>query len=66
MSQRSSKLLEQVRWAIRERHYSRSTEKAYVSWVRRFILANGKRHPREMGAEEVSAFLGHLAVDRSS
>lgn len=38
------------------------TEEAYVGWVRRFILANGKRHPRELGAREVEAFLTHLAV----
>ncbi|WIG56684.1 MAG: Integron integrase IntIPac [Rhodanobacteraceae bacterium] len=38
------------------------TEEAYVGWVRRFILANGKRHPRELGAREVEAFLTHLAM----
>ena len=45
-------LLDQVRHAIRLRHYNYSTERTYVDWVRRFILANGKRHPRELGAAE--------------
>ena len=41
---------------------TRSTEHAYVHWIRRFILFHGKRHPAEMGALEVEAFLTHLAV----
>jgi integron integrase len=44
-------------------HYSIRTEDAYVQWARRFILFHGKRHPLEMGAREVEAFLTHLAVD---
>jgi len=56
------RLLDQVRAAIRVRHYSPRTEEAYVAWIRRFILFYGKRHPREMGAAEVVAFLSHLAV----
>ena len=51
------KLLDQVREAIRTRHYSYRTEEAYVGWVKRFIPFHGKRHPAEMGAAEVSAFL---------
>ena len=58
------KLLDQVRDAIRLRHYSIRTEKAYVDWCRRFILFHKKRHPREMGEVEVSAYLTHLAVNR--
>ena len=58
------KLLEQVRLSIRARHFSLRTEKAYVDWIRRFILFHGKRHPRDLGAEEVAAFLSHLASDR--
>jgi integron integrase len=46
------------------RHLSRRTEQAYVAWIRRFILFHGKRHPNEMGAAEVVAFLSHLAVRR--
>jgi integron integrase len=61
------KLLDQVRGALRLRHYSPRTEEAYVSWIRRFILFHRKRHPREMGATEVSVFLSSLAVrDRVS
>ncbi|MEQ1898598.1 MAG: integron integrase [Vicinamibacterales bacterium] len=58
------KLLEQVRHAIRVRHYSRRTEAAYAHWIRRFIVHQRKRHPREMGAPEVAAFLSWLAVDQ--
>ena len=59
------KLLDQVRERIRTKHFSIRTEDAYVQWVRRFILFHGKRHPKEMGAAEVEAFLTHLAVDRT-
>ena len=58
------RLLDQVREGIRVRHFSLRTEDAYVDWVRRFVLFHGKRHPREMGAVEVQAFLSHLAVER--
>jgi integron integrase len=57
------RLLDQVREAIRVKHYSMRTEKAYVDWVRRFILFHNKRHPAEMGAHEVERFLSHLAVE---
>ena len=56
------KLLEQVRDLIRTRHYSYRTEEAYLNWIRQYILFHGKRHPTEIGAAEVSAFLTHLAV----
>ncbi len=59
------KLLDRVRIAIRTRHYSPRTEEAYVMWIRRYILFHGKRHPSSMGADEVNAFLSHLAVDRT-
>jgi site-specific recombinase XerD len=59
------KLLDQVRERIRTKHYSIRTETQYVQWIRRFILFHGKRHPKEMGAAEVEAFLSHLAVDRT-
>lgn len=58
------KLLDRLRVHLRTRHYSIRTEAAYVDWVRRFILFHGKRHPQEMGALEVEAFLSHLAVER--
>jgi len=56
------KLLDQVRRAIRLRHYSRRTEEAYTYWIRRFILHHGKRHPRELGTDHVASFLAWLAV----
>src|SRR5437867_1274082 len=56
------KLLDQVRDAIRARHYSRRTEECYVGWIRRFIVFHGKRHPMQMGEAEITAFLSALAV----
>ncbi|MBE7459544.1 MAG: integron integrase [Zoogloeaceae bacterium] len=56
------KLLDQVRGKIRLKHYSIRTEQTYVDWIKRFILHFGKRHPRELGAADVEAFLTHLAV----
>lgn len=57
------RLLDQVRAAIRTRHYSYRTEETYVGWIRRFILFHGKRHPAEMGKTEITAFLTSLAVE---
>lgn len=56
------RLLQEVRNRLRVKHYSLRTESAYLGWIRRFILANGKRHPRTMGAEEVEGFLTALAT----
>jgi integron integrase len=56
------RLLDQVRGKIRLKHYSLRTEQAYVDWIKRFIRHFGKRHPRELGASDVEAFLTHLAV----
>lgn len=56
-------LLDRVRAACRVRHFSVRTEEAYVGWVRRFVLFHGRRHPRGLGAEEVAAFLSHLATE---
>ncbi len=56
------RLLDQVREAVRARHYSRRTEKAYIHWIKRYIFFHGKRHPAELGASEVTAFLTSLAV----
>ena len=58
------KLLTRLREHLRTRHYSIRTEEVYVDWARRFIFFHGKRHPADMGAAEVEAFLTHLAVDR--
>jgi integrase len=57
------RLLDRVRAALRLRHYSRRTEETYVAWIRRYILFHGKRHPADMGAPELTAFLSSLAVD---
>lgn len=56
------KLLDQMRDLLRLKHYSLRTEDQYLQWVRRYIFFHGKRHPAEMGAEEVQAFLTDLAV----
>ena len=58
------KLLDQVRDVIRLKHYSLSTEKNYVSWIKRFILFHSKRHPKDMGAMEIQAYLTYLAVTK--
>ncbi len=67
MNQNSSapKLLDQVRDAVRTLHYSIRTEQAYVNWIRQFILFHNKRHPRDMGADEVQSFLTYLAARRN-
>ena len=57
------KLLDQVRQAIRTRHYSPKTEDAYVGWIKRFIFFHNKRHPVEMGETEIGQFLSSLATD---
>jgi integron integrase len=57
------KLLDRVRDRIRAKHYSLRTERAYLDWIRRFILFNDKKHPAEMSAPEVEGFLTHLAVE---
>jgi integron integrase len=62
-SLRPPKLLDQMRAAIRVRHYSIRTEQAYVHWAERFIRFSGMRHPRDMGAREVTAFLSALATE---
>jgi len=57
------RLLDRVRVALRTRHYSVRTEKAYVGWIRRFILFHGKRHPETMGELEIGSFLSSLATE---
>jgi hypothetical protein len=56
------KLLDRVRAVARVRHLSLRTEQEYSDWIRRFILFHRKRHPEEMGVDEVRQFLSHLAV----
>ena len=59
--QTKPRLLDQVCNVLRLEHYSYRTEEAYVQWIKRFIVFNGKHHPEEMGEEEVSQFLTWLA-----
>jgi len=56
-------LLDRVRQTLRTNRYSPHTESAYVDWIKRYIRFHGVRHPQEMGAEEVKAFLSHLATE---
>jgi integron integrase len=58
------KLLDRVRWHLRVKRYSIRTEQAYIDWIKRFVLFHGKRHPSNMGEEEIAAFLSYLAVNR--
>jgi integron integrase len=60
---KSTRLLDQLRERVRYMHYSLSTEKAYVFWVRRFIRFSGLKHPRTLGAPDVERFLSHLATE---
>ena len=59
------RLLDRVRQAIRLKHFSLKTEKSYLYYIKDFILFHNKRHPREMGVEEIRAYLSHLAIDRN-
>lgn len=63
MEFRPKKLLDQVREAIRIKHYSYRTEESYVYWIRCYILFHNKQHPKDMGSAEVTAFPSHLAVE---
>jgi len=65
MDQKPKKLLEQVREKIRLKNYSIKTGQAYVYWIKKYILFHDKKHPENMGAVEVEAFLSHLAVNRN-
>jgi integron integrase len=61
----SPRLLDQVRDRIRRKHYSIRTEQAYLHWVKHFVRFHGLKHPKDMGAKEVEAFLTHLSVARN-
>jgi hypothetical protein len=56
------RLLDQMREVLRLKHLSFRTEEAYIGWVKRFILFHDKRHPKDMGAAEIRAFLAYLAT----
>ena len=64
-SQKPPRLLDQVRHTLRKKHYSLKTEKSYIYYIRQFILFHDKRHPKDMGADQIRAYLSHLAVDRT-
>lgn len=58
------RFLDQCREVLRFKQMAARTEQSYVDWIRRFIAWSGKRHPKEMGAEQVKGFLTHLPVQR--
>jgi integron integrase len=59
------RLLEQVRTHLKVNHYSKKTEEAYIGWIKRYILFHNKRHPNEMGKDEIQKFINHLAVEQN-
>ncbi len=63
--QKRKKLLDQVREALRLRHYSYRTEQSYVLWIKRYIFFHNKRHPKDMGTPEIEAFLSYLATEQN-
>ena len=62
---KGKKLLDQVSDAIRLKHYSLRTEQTYKDWIKRYIIFHSKRHPKEMGIEEIQSFLSHLAAEKN-
>ncbi len=64
MDDKPKKLLDQVRETIRVKHYSYRTEQTYVEWIKRFIFFHQKRHPKDMGPEEIQAYITYLANER--
>jgi integron integrase len=65
MNAKKPNLLEQARNVIRVKHYALNTERAYLPWIKKFILFHKKRHPSSLGEREIGEFLTHLAVDRN-
>ena len=59
------KLLDEIRTAIRVRHYSKRTEEAYINWIKDYIFFHNKKHPELMGAEDISRYINYLAVKRN-
>jgi len=64
MTETNIKLMDQVRNALRTRHYSYATEKSYIQWISRYIYYHNITHPKDLGEEDISRFLTHLAVDK--
>lgn len=65
MVSKPPKQLDQVRRVIRSKHDSYRTEQAYIDWIKRFIFFHKKRHPAEMGADEIQAYITYLANERN-
>ncbi len=63
-STHTPRLLDSTREVLRVHHYSMSTERSYIQWIKRFIFFHNKRHPKEMGVNEITEYLTHLAVNR--
>jgi len=63
--QDSPRLMEQLRGKLRYKHYALATERAYCYWVKRFIFFHNKRHPRDMGGQDIASFLTNLAVEEN-
>lgn len=64
MDDKKPKLLDRVRLSLRQQNYALSTERTYVSWIKRYIIFHDIRHPREMGEEEIKDFLTYLATNK--
>lgn len=62
---KAPKLLDKVREVMRYHHYSMRSEESYIGWIKKYILFHRKKHPRQMGKDEIEAFLTHLAVDQN-
>lgn len=62
--QKPLKLFDRIREVIRVKHYSLSTEKTYICWIKRYMLFHKMRHPREMNTRDIESFLSHLAINR--
>ena len=65
MEPKPKKLLDQVSDSIRWKQYSHRTERAYIHWIRQYILFHDKKHPKDMSAVEIEKFLTCLAVERN-
>ncbi len=64
MTSPPKKLLDVVREILRLKHYCYCTEQAYLDWMKRYLVYHNKKHPRDMGVQEIQDFLTHLTVDR--
>lgn len=62
---KSARLMDQVREVLRFHHYAYNTEKSYISWILKYIRFHNKKHPKDMGKQEIEAFLSHLAINRN-